>query len=403
MDLAFIALLPFIQLGFSYWLSFSTLAAIMVVLRLREQLAAGLKHHPWILTIPLFMIWPLFTEPSLDSAQDLLKTARQALFAGLMIAIINGCAIVRPRINIRLLQLALSALLPLLLGLVLVQFVLLRGGVYLGFPEEAYSNELGTIPGAMDLRYSALRPAGPFSEPSYLSFIMLSATLFLLAVYQNTRSAKMPIIGAIAIGLLSQAASFVVFQFALVGAYVERMVRGPMRVLVLPVLVVALLFAIGLLILTLGSDVEILSRLRGGASATGDVSIFVRIFGPLQAIPGYLSRFPLGLPDSVIQQTIAPYALSFGVEPADYLMNGMFNLIFSFGILGLVIVAFFLVRRNLILIIYLVSCMMFNGSFLSHDKLAVIGFFVAAYYAARASGVVASADKIALRGEVTRI
>ena len=78
---------------------------------------------------------------------------------------------------------------------------------------------------------------------------------------------------------------------------------------------------------------------------------------------------------------VAPYSVMFGIDPSQYLMNGLFNLMFQYGFLSTIIIIIFLVRRDVIISIYLLSCMMFNGSFLVADKIAVICVTIAFYYA----------------------
>jgi hypothetical protein len=56
----------------------------------------------------------------------------------------------------------------------------------------------------------------------------------------------------------------------------------------------------------------------------------------------------------------------------------MFNLFINFGYSGFVIVflLILLCRRNLLLMSYIFLAAMFNGAFLSVDKIAVIGFVI---------------------------
>lgn len=381
-DALLLILFTLIQIGYSYWLSVASVAAVIMIIRLRVQLAVGFRARPWILFLPLLMAVPLAFERSADLTQDILRTAREALIACLMIVIIAGATLRPPSVNIRRFTQCLTLIAGFLFVLTLVQLVALKRGLYLGLPEQAYANGAGTIPNALDLRYSQLRPAGTFSEPSYLAFIMLSMLMIAAARLDRDRRGIVTAGLAFLTGLLSQAASFVLFAAVMGAAFIARTIRGRNKLLLLLLLAIAAIVAFGVATLVLGVELKVVNRVQGGSSG-GDFSIFVRIFGPATILPSYLVYHPVGLPVSAIHDAIAPFSKALGIDPDQYLMNSLFNLFFEYGVLGAPLAVLLIMRRDQLISLYLLSCMMLNGAFLAIDKLAVICMTIAIYQAIR--------------------
>lgn len=377
-DLLLLALLPFVQLGFSYWVSVAVALAVLLLARAQRAAYLGLGSAPlWLLIIPLMFI-PLLVEGGEDFTQDLLRIAREAIFFALLLAVVRGSFLRPIPVDGPLIMRAVTLLAALLLGYTALQFIALGGGRYVGIPASFFAQDVKTIPSLLSLRYSHIRPAATFSEPSYLGFIMLS--LLLLALPTSRRKFGYPTLIAMVVvcGLLSQAASFVLFA-GIIGALAvaqQSSRRGWGLMLPLVVLAIAGLAAYG-------SDVGVLSRVFAGASAQGDYSIFVRIFGPLQALPTFIADHPLGLPFSKLEVAMAPYTLPMGISPHEFLMNGFYNLFFEFGVFGVLIFAALMSIRDNIVRAYIVACMFFDGGFLAIDKLAVIGFTMMVYWGMR--------------------
>ncbi len=371
-----------IQLGFSYWISVSSLSALLVIFRLREQLVTGAKAYAWVAVLPLLMAMSLVVEPSNDLQQDMLRTAREAVFAMLMIWIIAGVTLNPPRINIDRLSPCLKWMVLFLLGITAIQTALLSRGIYFGFPAEFYVFGVATIPDELDLRYSVIRPAATFSEPSYLAFISLSLLLVLAGRIDRDRGGLWVALAAIVVGLMSRSASFVLFLFVTGAPFVVRTIKGANKLLVLALVMFLAVAGFGLATLVFGAEVAVLERVQQGSSG-GDASIFVRIFGPLSMLPSYIAYYPIGLPDSRITDVIAPVSLALGYDPDEYRMNGLINMFFQYGVFGLPLAVLFLVRRDLVVTLFLLSCMMFNGAFLTMDKLVVTCLAIGFYHAMR--------------------
>lgn len=376
-DLLFLALLPFVQLGFSYWVSIAVVLALLLLARAHRVVYLGSSSAPlWFLIIP-FMFVPLFVEGGHDFSQDLLRIAREGVFFALLLAIVKGSFLQPLPLNERFVMRALTVVVAVLLAYTVLQFIALQGGRYIGIPATFFAQDVKTIPSLLSLRYSHIRPAASFSEPSYLGFIMLSALLLALPTSRRKFGYPLLIAMIMACGLLSQSASFVLFS-GIVGALAVMRASGRGRTLLWPFFILA-----GAGLLAYGSDVGVLSRLFAGASVQGDYSIFVRIFGPVQALPGFLAEHPVGLPFSRLEEAMAPYTLPLGISPHEFLMNGFFNIFFEFGVFGFVILAALLSVRDNIVRAYLIACMFFDGGFLAIDKFAVIGFTMIVYWGAR--------------------
>ncbi len=382
LDAILLALILIIQLGFSYWVSVSSLCAVLAIFRLRTQLLAGMRDHAWVAVLPILMVLPLTVEPTNDLGADMLRTGREAVFAVAMIWIITGTTRNPPRINVARLSQCVKWVVLFLLGLTAVQTVLLSRGIYLGFPVEFYVFGTGTIPDELDLRYSAIRPSATFSEPSYLAFVSLSLLLVLAGRIDRDRRGLSVTVMAIIVGLMSRSASFVLFLFVTGAPFLVRTVKGSNKLLVLALGLFLAVTGFGIATLIFGVELGVLDRVKEGSSG-GDASIFVRIFGPLTLLPSYIVSHPIGLPQSRVEEAIAPYSLALGYKPIEYTMNALFNMFFQYGVFGLPLAATFLVRRDPVVALFLLSCMMFNGAFLTMDKLTVVCLAISFYQAMR--------------------
>ncbi|MBF7012799.1 hypothetical protein QUC32_24545 [Novosphingobium resinovorum] len=388
-------LIIFIQVGYTYWLSVAVLSASILLIRLRHQLIAGFKSQPWVPFIFLLMFLPLIFERSVDFDHDFLRSGREALFGILMLLIVIGSRVRPLAVNMSKIAVSLGVVAAFLLTLVIIQIGALKSGVYFGLPEEAYAFGDDTIPGALDLIYSDIRPAATFSEPSYLAFICTSILLILLSFFDSTRRMLSSIVIVISVGILSRAASFVVFGGGLSGIFVTRIVKGRNKLLILGFLALGAVATILIQATLLDGRLNVVDRVLRGGSSTGDASVFDRFFGPMYLMPEYLPTYPLGLPSSLVQRAISAGAAQIGTNGPALLMNGFFNLLFQYGFSGFIIALAFLVRRDIIVSIYLMSCMMFNGAFFAVDKFVVISMTITIYHAiiSRKGGVFRSATR----------
>ncbi len=374
MDFLFYLLLPFSEIGPSYYASVGTVLAVLVIIQFWRPMILGLGRHWHLAALTLFMFPSLLTGDSTDFGQDTLRIAREALIIILMIGMFNGAFIQPSRIRVTRLSVLTVGMLIALLGVTLFQYVSLSQGRYIGIPKAWFAQGTGTIANDLSLKFSHLRPSAAFSEPSYLAFVILSLVFMMTPGRDMKLRLAFMIVLALAIGLLSQAASFVMFAVLIFATYVYDNATPIQRLIGVPFAVLALPFVIAV-----GSHVGPIARAMEGGNANGDFSIFIRIFGPLQVLPEYLVEHPVGVPFSALFEVLLPYTNPLGIAVEDFLHNSVFNMLFEYGFLGLFpLIAILYVRNNTVRA-YLISCMLFNGAFLSLDKLAIVGFAVSVY------------------------
>ena len=72
--------IPSIQLGASYWVSIATASSVLVLWKwYRPALKAALTNVPLMLVVA-FMFLSVFSYPSNDPLQDIMRIAREGLF-----------------------------------------------------------------------------------------------------------------------------------------------------------------------------------------------------------------------------------------------------------------------------------------------------------------------------------
>lgn len=367
-------LLPFVQLGASYYASVATLMMAIVIMRWLPQIAHGAMQMWPLLLVVLFMPLQLRAAPSIDPTADLLRILREGVMFVILVSAMRGLQM-RPS--------AEGAHAKLLIGLSLffmamslIQMVYFARGAYFGFPEAMYSQLNGTIASEASLFYTAdaLRPHATFSEPSYLGFVLLSFAVVMAPRLDRSRLAVFTLGVILVVGLISRSLSFLLAFTVLIALPLLFEKRRSRTVLV------ALIAALGLpLLIYVGP--ELLHRLYEARSlSTVDSSTSARIVGPLSIIVQYLIDFPAGAPFSVIDRVLTPYIVGQFDSADDILVNAVFNLLFLYGLIGLVMLPIIIfAARGWRMRVYLVCAMMNSGAFLSIDKVAIICLTVALY------------------------
>lgn len=383
-------LIPIMQLGFSYYASISTVLLILVLSRWGTTLGHGAAQANLLLAIVLLMGLPLMTAPSLDFNADLLRTLRE----GVMFLILAS-ALVAFRTTTALPGQATGQgqdqtepplwvfvmLVGLFLILSLIQSVLLPRGIYFGFPEAYFSQEVGTIAdeAALLADPESLRPQATFSEPSYLAFVLLSLSMMLIPRAATSRAVTVLMGVIVMVGLMSRSLAFLLTMAGVI-LFPLLLDKRAKRGTIIVGTVVA-----GTLMLTLTSASILITRLTNARSvATTDYSTLARIGRPLEVIPRFLEEYPLGVPLSALLRAMAPFMPDTSMEPGEILQNAVFNLIFLYGLSGLVLFgALLLLAKDLRTRLYIASCAMFNGAFLAIDKVAMIVMTIALYEQAK--------------------
>lgn len=364
-----IALIPVLQLGYSFYVSVATLIFVLCLVNWWPVLRAG-----WYPALPYtwmgaLLLLPMLSVSSSYPAEDSLRLLREAIMFVILCCTATGIRYVDsrylPAAPVRL----ITALLAGLLVLVVIQAVLFPRGIYFGFPENWFSQESGTIATAEALRFGAetLRPHATFSEPSFLGFILISISLILAPRLGTSRAALGLLALILVIGLMSRSLSFL-FSVALVIILPLAVERSRNRGLAIGVIITGLV-----MMLAATSAGSLLSRLASaGSASTADYSTGIRVFVPLQTLPDYLLAYPLGAPDSVVEHAMLPFLPNFAIQPGEILNTALFNLFFVHGLVALpILAATFLVARDLRTRTYLLVSLFFNGTFFVIDKVSV--------------------------------
>jgi hypothetical protein len=368
--------IPSIQLGASYWGSVATASTVLVLWKwYRPALKAALTNVPLMLVVAC-MFLSLFSYPSNEPLQDLMRIVREGLFFFFMTSQVAAFQNSRMNIDVIALQKPLFVLCLFLMIFVFMQEMSYARGTYFGVPTSWFSIESRTLPDELILYWTGGRPSGPYSEPSYLSFILISLVLMSLPLVRRSRVAIACLITIFVTGLATRSLAFplalvlVLSPLALPAKLMDKIKIG----------VGASLVAI---VALLTSDVgEVLSRLGAGINTMEDYSFSVRFLVPALALPRFLLTYPFGVPFYNLDAAGAPFVP--GGIASDIFHNGLLNFIFEYGIFGFVMVLMMLkAARDVTARCYLVAASMFNGAFLSPDKFAVIVFSLAVYYSAR--------------------
>ena len=387
-------LLPFVQIGITYYLSVQTAAATLIFVSTAKYalknsaLTFALVGFTALLMVLALMSWPDIENP------DLLKRVREALFFSMMCLFCRGFAGRSPfQINKRS-HMPIVLVSGALAAFAAVQFVFLSAGKYFGIPKAFYIANEGTLPGLLDLMYARQRPFGTFGEPSYLSFVLISLFVMLsplvdAALSRNARAAtensgraqwigsasSLSLAGCLAIaiaGALSQSLSFYLafplFLYVCVIRNARLRIKWTFGIVVIFTLVVALGS-------TLASPV--LNRVSSGGT---DSSTSARITKPLQIIPQYLFEHPLGAPFSKLVEAISPISTEYGVPAIEIGHNALFNSFFNYGMIGFSCLALVVsAPKQKVLKLYVFTCLFFNGGIFSVDKFFVVTLTVAVY------------------------
>lgn len=373
----FVLLTPFIQLGPSYYGSVATLAVLLNFWNFRQlALRAILSGFPFLFIV-VFMFFSMLDTSGDEFVRSIARVLREGLIFFFLVTMLKCMRYTKPVLDPQTLERLCLLVCISIFGLVIIQTIALSRGMYIGIPETAFPTETGTIPDELSLYWVQQRPNGTFSEPSYLGFIMLSFMLIFLPTLSSSSCAK-TIVGVVVLtGLLSKSLSFVLA--AVIVGFLPAFEKARLKSKFY------MLFGGGLvavLALVLGGSGEVLSRLSGSASSSGDYSSFVRIVGPMTIVPEFLLYHPFGVPFYNLVDALAAMNPDSNVAPEEYGHNGIVNMFFEYGVVGFLMAsALIYVASDRVVMFYLMTSGMFNGAFLAIDKFAIMLFAIYMYEA----------------------
>lgn len=384
-------LLPFVQIGFSYYLSVATLMATIVAFGLLGKLDA--RSLGTCIVVAVFSGFLLLSAVALpgSTTEDLLRRGRETFFFALTVLSISAAsrrpyASTSTKIVFYILAIALF-----LLSVTAVQMVFLKARAYFGIPKNLFIQNSETLPTLLDLRYSRIRPFGTFGEPSYLAFALLSLFVMIAPLARRALStfdaranmerrltskhlaALSTMLVVAACGAMSQSLSFYLAFPVLAYFGVVRFASAKVKFWILAAAGLALFLFLGDFVASV-----VLGRLGSGSS---DTSIAARLLVPLQIIPEYISVNPLGTPPSHLIAEVSDFASKHGNSGLEVLQNGFLNMAFNYGIMALPCVILVITSpRNSFLSLYIFFSTMLNGAIFSVDKYAVIVLTIVIYY-----------------------
>lgn len=357
-----ILLLPFIQVGVSYYLSVQVL--ILAVLLSSKEVIAGIVREK---NLPrLFIAYGMLCMPILYHGyanDDIARSLREALSFYLIAGAFGVTYAASPAID-RAWVLSLGAFTLIMLMVVSIQTVLLARGIYFGLPKEFFVINTSTLPDELSLIYSKVRPFGTFGEPSYLSVVCFTFIFALAPMWHKSSAIKMILVMLWVTVVLSRSMSGIVFCSAIIYYYIIR--HGSFFGRYLFIVGSAFVFAIVAAI-----NISILERVSNVVNGS-DYSFNARVLTPIASMPALLESFPFGIPGKRISQM--SYVPGIFIPPSHLTHNGMLNFIINYGLFGFIplLSIFYFSGRSLVYIYFVIVLMMQNGGFLTFDKVCLI-------------------------------
>lgn len=383
--------IPFIQLGFQYYLSVMILAFILILFipSIREIHAAT----PTLAFILPLMLLPTLLHINLDTGlHSLLRSAREFICLAVIYIFVSQRTAIAERIklNFKFVKFATALLALSLLAVVIVQYVFLKRGIGYFIPADYYILNAGTIPTELDLLWSRIRPSATFGEPSYLGFVTTSLLFVVLHAFHNHKY-KFIIVGVLIFTVvLSNTLAGIIACASILFIYLWMHYNKSHQRLSIMMLSLA-----AVLVITFSGFLNITERLSNLTDAKVESSGYNRVTVPLKVVSTILIQSPVGVPTHALPAVFR----SLHYEAKDFaggpLSNGFFNIIINYGVFGMIII-YFVIRAThgyLPLVAYLFFSSMFNGGIFTFDKATIIGITILiATYSMRSSSDAARAQ-----------
>lgn len=374
-------LMPFIQIGFTYWVSPQTVLAGAVLIGSKRALKRGLQRDVAVKAgVIVLMFLPLLFNLSSASVWDFFRNGREAFFFVLLSSVSMGAKGVCTISHIHKAERAALIMVAGITGLVLVQAAFLARNVYFGIPPSFFIANADTLPVGDMLQFAngAFRPTATFGEPSYCGFILFSTFMMFAKRVSISRNVRIMIamifVDAVTLRSMSFLLALLVMSYFLFLRHIR--LRRLLPVLYAGLIVLPIVFYFG--------NVGLLLSRVTSLTSSQDYSALARVGVPMLTIIPYLSAHPFGVPVSTIIEVLNPFTLPFGMAGDEILQNALFNFFFFYGILGAVIVwAIVRTGSDINVKLYMLFCANFNGGLLSVDKFAVMCLAICFYETAK--------------------
>ncbi len=360
----FFILLPFVQIGFSYFACVGTLLALPALSAVRLSLLSSIRSYDFIAVflVAAILTASLFNEA--DPIDALVRAIRESAIFFLMV--LYG------KVNLKSqnkghhdkylrIMLYLSSIMVVLC---LVQILFIRKGVYFGIPIEFFARNAGTLPDEMDLIYSDVRPSGTFGEPSYLSYVMFSIMVIVSPlVLQKKRLADGVFLVAFLAIFLSRSGLGFLFAGALTAYILTK--KNIMFGVYAGLTVLLTLFVFS-------EYIPVFERFTSIATAgSSKGSGFMRLYVPLITLPEHIASNPFGI--SRTNMNLEAYVGDYPVQWKSITDNGLFNPMFSYGLVGIAMIIYLYTKNiySIIMVLFLSYTLLQNGDPWSFDKLGI--------------------------------
>ncbi len=359
----FLLLIPLLQLGFTFYISFQILLFGVLFWQLLKPLSA--KESVSILTFVLALFFlKYFVDSSIATGADVLVTGREAIcFYVFMLAVLfkgEEGALLQKVEYLDEVRKYLRLFFCVSFLLVFIQSLLILGGWYVGFPSDWYIANQGTYEGISEALFygTRIRPTGFYGEPSYMGFVLIALGA---AYYKITKAMGRGSIDSFIYILIISSVLLLKSGAAIAALLVLLFVFEFKAVVrywyVLTFLVVAFFLVGG----------DVVDRLMSNEE---DVSFNVRFEIPLIIIREFIFS---GDWVGVDIESLNRYVYLLDISSID---NSFLYLFLHYGFFSIVIFLFFAgaVIKRLGYFAFILFClfMNFNGGILSYDKVVVI-------------------------------
>jgi len=351
---------PFLHLGFSYYLSSQMLGVSAMVLLIMTM---GIQPRAALLAAmgtALFLIKAFMVMRSYDSHEIALVIREMCCFMLLLLSIQQVSYLGRPDVLLKQYKIFLY----MCVAIVSLQYIAILSGFFIQFPFDWFVMNEKTLEG-VDLALehgTRIRPVGFYGESSYMAFVMVSALVIFLSLELELKKViwvlALNLVTFILLGSLAgMFAYFVVSTFYFLNSMSKNSRRG--------ILTKFLFFGVISCIIVAGllNSSDYAGRLTS-VLTKGDIdnSIYIRYVMPV-----------LMLSEMLDKQLFFGYSIV-GFPSID---NALFYLLLHYGILApIILLVLMLYVRTKFLLVYLILALNFNGAYFAFDKVVVMSLVV---------------------------
>ena len=356
--------LPFLQIGFSYFASIGTLSAFLSILIVKKRRLSETQSKEFIGVFLAIIIISISRLNDPNFVDEFFRILREMIVFFIILAYGRVGLDRQSEQDVRFLR-TLFVISSLLTALCLVQLFFIQENIYFGLPQEWFSRNAGSLPSLKDFIYSDVRPMGTYGEPSYLSYVMFSFMVIVspLIMKKNKISNSVFFIALLCV-LLTRSGLGFLFSGALTGYLLMKKDFWAGLLTLIATIVILVIFSNYIYVFDRFSEITV----HGSEKSSG----YFRVFLPLIILPEFLTTHPLGM--TLTGDNLSAFVEGYPVRWYSIIDNGLLNLVFSYGLVGVVMLAylFFKYSRSVVMLLFIAFTLLQNGDPWSLDKLAVV-------------------------------